>query len=209
MLERHLDDFHPPAIDRGEASELAHLARTHNSPVGRLVETIFGAGRIDLETDLQAAVFLDGMRADARRVYEHVRARIGAELSLRAVFERYRQRSAWYDAERLRAIARSGAGKPEDRLTETLAAYLFDHGLNPLTRPLVGKVQPDVLGVGAKFSFYVEAKQYTDGAATYLRKGMQQVWDMLDEIRGSSLDVAEAFYVVYRRGGPRYSFPCA
>jgi hypothetical protein len=36
---------------------------------------------------------------------------------------------------------------------------------------------------------------------------MQQVWDMLDQLRGTTHDVREAFYVVYRRGGPRYAFP--
>jgi hypothetical protein len=150
--------------------------------------------------------FLDRMRSDTKRVYEHVRMRIGAERSLLAVFERYRQRCVWYEAERLRAVAASGPGKPEDRLTETLAAYLFDHGLNPLTRPLVGRVQPDLLGQGSPFSFYVEAKQYTKAAPGYLLKGMHQVWDMLDELRGKNLDVSEAYYVIFRRGGPRYSF---
>lgn len=58
----------------------------------------------------------------------------------------------------------------------------------------------------SRFSFYVEAKQYVAVAPGYLLKGMQQIWNMLDELRGTSLDVSEAFYVVYRRGGPRYSF---
>jgi hypothetical protein len=146
------------------------------------------------------------MRSDTKRVYEYVRARIGAERSLLAVFERYRQRCTWYEAERLRALAVSGPGKPEDRLTDTLAAYLFDHGLNPLTRPLVGRIQPDLLHAGSRFSFYVEAKQYDRAAPGYLLKGLNQVWDMLDELRGTHLDVVEAFFVIYRRSGPRYSF---
>jgi hypothetical protein len=206
MLERHLGDFHPPPLEQGEEAEYAHFARTRKTPLGKVAETIFGVGRTNPEDDLSVQAFLDGMRSDTRRVYEHVRGRIGAERSLLAVFERYRQRCVWYDAERLRAIAASGPGKPEDRLTETLAAYLFDHGLNPLTRPLVGKVQPDLLAPGSRFSFYVEAKQYASATPGYLLKGMHQVWDMLDELRGKNLDVSEAFYVIYRRGGPRYSF---
>jgi hypothetical protein len=84
---------------------------------------------------------------------------------------------------------------------------LFDHGLNPLTRPLAGKLEPDLLGSDTPFSFYVEAKQYRRAGRKYLLDGMQQVWDMLDQLRGTAVDVAEAFYVVYRRGGPRYTFP--
>jgi hypothetical protein len=61
----------------------------------------------------------------------------------------------------------------------------LDHGLNPLTRPLVGRVQPDLLGAGSRFSFYVEAKQYDKAARSYLLKGLNQVWDMLDELRGT------------------------
>lgn len=145
------------------------------------------------------------MRADVRRIYEEIRRRLGAERSLLAVFERYRQRSQWYEAERLRAIAKGG-GKPEDRLSDTLTTYLFDHGLNPLTRPLVGQLSPDALGAGAPFSFYLEAKQYKSGSPGYLLKGLDQVWDMLDQLRGSKFDVKEAFYVVFRMGGPRYVF---
>jgi hypothetical protein len=35
---------------------------------------------------------------------------------------------------------------------------------------------------------------------------MRQVWEMLDSLHGTEFDVAEAFYVVYRRSGPRYTF---
>jgi hypothetical protein len=126
---------------------------------------------------------------------------------LLAVVDRYRQRCQWYDSEALRALAESGPGKPEDRLSQTLATYLFDHGLNPLTRPLMGRVSPDILHPHSTFSFYIEAKQYTKGCRKYLLQGMQQVWDMLSNVLGTDYDIREAFYVVYRRGGPRYRFP--
>jgi hypothetical protein len=206
MLERHLSDLHPPPHEQTEEAEFARMARTRKRPLGRVGEAIFGVGTIDFESDRDVRMLIAGMRDDTKRVFEDVRTRIGAERSLLALFERYRQRCVWYEADQLRAIAESGPGKPEDRLTETLAKYLFDHGLNPLTRPLVGRVSPDLLGTGSKFSFYVEAKQYDKAAGPYLLKGMNQVWDMLDDLRGKNIDVSEAFYVIYRRGGPRYSF---
>ncbi len=51
-------------------------------------------------------------------------------------------------------------------------AYLFDHGLNPLTQPLVGSIRPDLLDAHSQFSFYVEAKQYIKANPGYLLEGM-------------------------------------
>jgi hypothetical protein len=121
---------------------------------------------------------------------------------------RYQQRCQWFDATRLRELAADGPGKSEDRLTSTLAMYLFDLGLNPLTRPMFGNQQPDIYHGGAPFSFYVEAKQYDDNKSRgELLTGMNQIWDMLNQIKGTAFDVREAFLVVYRRSGPIYHFP--
>jgi hypothetical protein len=220
-LEQDFADLHPPEIDPGRHAKLARLARVVKRPLGAIYDKLFGGGllitgftlttradsdMVDSEDDAALAQYLERMRRDMRRVYEEIRRRLGAERSLIAVFDRYRHRCQWYEADRLRDVAAHGRGKPEDRLTATLAAYLFDHGLNPLTRPLAGQLQPDLLGTGTRFSFYVEAKQYRRANRAYLVKGMQQVWDMLHQIRGTPVDVAEAFYIVYRRGGPRYAF---
>jgi len=206
-LERHLADLHPPVAPAAQLTELGRRGRTRNGmPLGRLRGILFGDEQGDPNHEPDLKSLLADMRSDAKRVYDDVRRRLGAERSLLAVFHRYRQRCQWYDTERLRSIANKGPGKPEDRLTETLASYLFDHGFNPLTRPMVGKIQPDLLAPGPRYSFYVEAKQYDKSARGYLLKGMWQVWDMLDELRDTAQDVSEAFYVIYRRGGPRYSF---
>ncbi len=209
-LERHerdLADLHPPATDRGLNAWLARHSRLQRS-IGHIYKVLFGKWTdIDDATERSIDSHLAVMRKDVERVYEEVRRRLGSERSLLAVFDRYRQRCQWYDADRLRTIAQRGRGKPEDRLTETLVTYLFDRGLNPLTRPLAGQLQPDLLGVDARFSFYVEAKQYEAANRTYLIDGMHQVWDMLGQLAGSGFDVAEAFYVIYRRKGPRYVFP--
>lgn len=206
-LERHLADCHPSTSPPEHFEALSRIARMHGTPLGSVAERIFGVGSADPEFDEKLAYFLAGVRDDARRVYEEIRTRLGAERSLLAVIDRYRQRCQWYDAARLRKVATSGPGKPEDRLVDTLATYLFDQGLNPLTQPLAGLLRPDLLGAHSRFSFYVEAKQYKKPARAYLRNGMRQVWDMLDQLRGTNFDVREAFYVVYRLEGPRYTFP--
>lgn len=205
VLEQRLLDLHPPPVDQGEEAEIARHARAVRTPLGAIGEAIFGLGKLNLE-DAEVKALIEGMRDDIKRIYEDIRRRLGQERSLLAVFQRYRQRCQWYDAERLRDIAAKSNSKPEDRLVDTLVSYLFDHGLNPLTQPLAGKIRPDLLDAHSRFSFYVEAKQYIDASPGYLLEGMQQVWDMLGQLHGSGYDVREAFYVIYRRGGPRYDF---
>jgi hypothetical protein len=216
-IEKDLADLHPPASDAGPRAEYARIARIlrmRDARFARIYEALFGTGQRLVVVDEKGSsdesagtADVAPMRKDMRRIYEEIRRRLGAERSLVAVFERYRQRCEWYEAKKLRAIAAHGRGKPEDRLTETLATYLFDHGLNPLTRSLVGPLIPDILGPDAPFSFYVEAKQYRRADRKYLLDGMRQVWDTLDSLRGSRFDVAEAFYVIYRLDGPPYTFP--
>ena len=208
-VERDLADLHPPVADPNSHAELARMCRVKGKPLGRIHDVIFKNERVipDSGEAREMDRTIEALRADMLLIVEEIRRRLGAERSLLSLVHRYRQKCQWYDAERLRAIAESGSGTPEDRLSETLATYLFDHGLNPLTRPLLGRILPDILNVTTPFSFYVEAKQYQQGAPGYLLRGMQQVWDMLDHLGGSGHDVREAFYVIYRRSGPRYSFP--
>ena len=58
----------------------------------------------------------------------------------------------------MRAVAddKSLGGGPEDRLTAEFARYLFDQGLSPLSKPMAGGLQPDLLDPAARF--YVEGK---------------------------------------------------
>ncbi len=214
-IEVDLKYLHPPASDADPMAEYARSVRMRDERFARIYKALFGTGQRVVVVDekgssgeIAGTADVAPMRKDMKRIYEEIRRRLGAERSLVAVFERYRQRCQWYEAERLQEVADHGPGPggPEDRLTETLATYLFDHGLNPLTRPLAGRLQPDLLGLDDPFSFYVEAKQYTQACRTYLLDGMKQVWDMLDQLRNTGFDVAEAFYVVYRRRGPRYVF---
>lgn len=206
-VERDLTDLHPEAVDSNSHAALARLCRTDGKTINLVHSVIFHDGIVrSNQYAAQVDAWIDELRRDVTRIFEELRRRLGAERSLLALVERYRQKCQWYDAERLRALA-LGSSTPEDSLSETLATYLFDHGLNPLTRPLAGCIVPDILDANSRFSFYVEAKQYTKGCPAYLLQGMKQVWDMLDHLSRTSFDVREAFFVVYRRSGPRYSFP--
>jgi hypothetical protein len=155
-----------------------------------------------------ASPYISCLRADIERVHEELRRRLGLRRSLRGIVDRYAARAMWHDAPTLRVLAAKTKRKAEELLTADFARYLHDQGLNPLTKAMTGGLQPDLLDPTTGWTFYAEAKQYADGKArSYLVKGVHQVWDTLGRLRGTPYEVHEAFYVVFRRGGPRFVLP--
>jgi hypothetical protein len=164
-------------------------------------DTLFGGDSVQ--------VAQDDVWSALESTYHGVRTRVGTTLSLRNLVERFRMRSERYDAAELRSLADSAKRSAENMLTDRLARFLFDQGLNPLTRPLVGKVQPDLYDRDLKYTLYVEAKQYRkrEEAKHVIVKGARQIWDTLGSIATQHGDPREAFYVIFRRGGPRCALP--
>lgn len=155
---------------------------------------------------------VEKLRRHAKRVHEELRLRVGARASMVALFDRFKHRSEWHDRQRLAEMAdRNVPGKKaqrrEELLTAELARWLFDNGLNPLSTPVMADLRPDLVDPTQPFNLYVEAKQYADGAKPYLIKGFRQVWDTVAGIQTTPYRVREAFFVIFRRGGPRYVFP--
>jgi hypothetical protein len=146
------------------------------------------------------------MRSELELLCEELRRAVGTARSRLGLVHRFRTRCEWYDRDELLALAGSSPG-PEDALTARLARFLFDQGLNPLTRPLTGRLEPDLLDPTRAPTFYVEAKQYVSDARRELREGVWQAHDTLATLRSGPYEVREGFYVVFRRGGPRYRFP--
>ena len=148
------------------------------------------------------------LRDAVERLREELRRRIGTTRSRLALVNRFKLRCEWHDRERMLAVADDGGrpGGPEDRLTGEFARYLFDAGLSPLTKPLAGGLQPDLLDPLA--SFYVEAKQYAASSARAdIVKSVAQVLDTVGRLRGGPYAVDEAFCVIFRRAGPYYDLP--
>jgi hypothetical protein len=147
------------------------------------------------------------LRASAERLHEELRRRISATRSRLALVHRFKQRCEWHDRERMTAVAddRSLGGGPEDRLTAEFARYLFDQGLSPLSKPMTGGLQPDLLDPAARF--YVEAKQYDSSARGDIVKAVAQVMDTVGRLRGGQYEVEEAFCIIFRRSGPYYDLP--
>ncbi len=135
---------------------------------------------------------------------------LGARRSLRALLGRFKDRCERHDRERLLKLSIE-RGTNENRLTEELTRWLFDEGLNPLSRPLVAGLEPDVLEPfrDPTATLYVEAKQYkvTRGTRSKLIKGFWQLCDTVHRLRGHQFDLTEAFYVVFRRGGALFELP--
>lgn len=211
-LEAVPDELNPPARllgDEGEdnlrtASDVMRWAGSESHSVFKLAweERLDPAdvGVIDKRVvDLRDAV---------ERLREDLHRRIGTTRSRLALVNRFKLRCEWHDRDRMLAVADDDrlAGGPEDRLTGEFARYLFDAGLSPLTKPLAGGLQPDLLE--AQASFYVEAKQYAASSARAdIVTSVAQVLDTVGRLRGSPYAVDEAFCVVFRREGPYYDLP--
>jgi hypothetical protein len=148
------------------------------------------------------------LRDAVERLREDLHRRIGATRSRLALVNRFKLRCEWHDRDRMLTVADDDRlpGGPEDRLTGEFARYLFDAGLSPLTKPLAGGLQPDLLDPQA--SFYVEAKQYASSSARGdIVRSVAQVLDTVGRLRGGPYAVDEAFCVVFRREGPYYDLP--
>jgi hypothetical protein len=148
------------------------------------------------------------LRDAVERLREDLRRRIGTTRSRLALVNRFKLRCEWHDRERMLAVADDDrlSGGPEDRLTGEFARYLFDAGLSPLTKPLAGGLQPDLLDPLA--SFYVEATQYaTSTARGDIVRSVAQVLDTVGRLRAGPYADDEAFCVVFRRDGPYYDLP--
>jgi hypothetical protein len=177
-------------------------------------------GRIDDENkkEAEAKEHITELQAVVKRIHQGLRLRIGTTRWLLAPFNRFRARCQFHDRERLIALAKhpprsvaqrardNQRGKAEQVLTEELARYLFDQGLNPLTEVPAAGLRPDVIDPG---SLYVEAKQYGGprNPRSYLLQGARQVHETMGRLHGSRLQVHEAFYVVFRLGGRRVDLP--
>jgi hypothetical protein len=211
-LEAVPDELNPPARvldDEGEdtlraASDLMRWVSSESYSLFKLA----WQQRMDT-ADLG---IIDKRVADLRdaveRLREDLRRRIGATRSRLALVNRFKLRCEWHDRERMLAVADDDRlpGGPEDRLTGEFARYLFDAGLSPLTKPLAGGLQPNLLDPLA--SFYVEAKQYASSSARDdIVTSVAQVLDTVGRLRGGRYAVDEAFCMVFRRAGPYYDLP--
>ena len=150
---------------------------------------------------------------DAENVHEEIRRRIGLGRSLLAVVNRFKNRCEWHDRDRLLGMAQGETRKAEDLLTADLARFLFDQGLNPLTKPMTAGLQPDLLSKSPSGWLYVESKRYSASPRPIVIKAVAQVFDTVGRLRGSKFEAHEGFLVVFRLDRPYCvmpaSVPCA
>jgi hypothetical protein len=177
------------------------LPRLDLEPVRKLVFSSPSCSQIERQLAQDRARQL---RDEVKRLYEEVVRRLYRGRSRRTLVDRFKLRCESYDRARLRALA-SRRGKRESPLNAEAARFLFDHGLTPLIGPEVGGLRPDILA-SEDWTFYIESKQYgeRDGRRT-IREGAFQIWDTAGVLRAAGL--REVYWLVFRRGGPRYVLP--
>lgn len=169
-----------------------------------LDDALFGDRR--LMSDATRAALSDWRRylqSLIRRLVVDLNLRIGERSSLVRLLSRYKERCEWHDRDRLRSIAASTRAR-ENALTAEFARWLFDQGLSPITRPLVGDLQPDLLDPSR---LYVEAKRYNGSGKRAIVQGYWELHDGVMRLQGTKYAVSEVFYVVFREGGRRYVLP--
>lgn len=182
------------------------------------------AGRLDMTSVADLALFnavwserpdtalLEDRVAELRdcveRVGDELCVRLGTTRSRAALVQRFKHRCEWHDRGRMLAVANDDrlGGGVGDRLTAELARYLFDAGLNPITR-LLGQ-PPASERFDPTTTFYVEAAQYSDGVTRdELPSAVHRALHAMRALRAGGLELDEGWLVFLRRGGPRFNLP--
>jgi hypothetical protein len=141
------------------------------------------------------------LRHELERLRLELLHRLDVQRSHSAIMRRFKARSELHDRARLAKLADS-AKVPEHALRDELARYLFDQGLNPLSEATLGDHRPDVLGLSEVApTFYVEAKQFSQGPERLAKRAIGQVVSTAGTLAGPPFAVTEAWLVVFRRGG--------
>lgn len=137
-------------------------------------------------------------RRDSGRLLAELGTRLGRTKSRLAVLRRFQTYAQWYARDELRAAVADAEradqrGEVEKVLTERLALFLFEHGLDPLWRPLLGRLEPDLLDPSTTGRLYVEAKQASGGAAVKraATQGVRQAMDTASQLIGTSYRLDE------------------
>jgi hypothetical protein len=162
-------------------------------------------------TSEQLEKIFDSLKHQLKRVYEAVRQEIGTTRLLLQILDRYRMRCHWYDQESVRSLVLNQAGEfisnREDRLTRHLALYVFDLGITVIYRARFGKHEVDLLELDAEQPMFIEVKAYKDSSSKAdLVSGVSQLHGYLSSLDAHK-NISEAYYVMYRIGGPIYELP--
>lgn len=163
---------------------------------------------------LESTNFVDKagtLKNQLKRVYEGIRQEIGTTRLQLELLDRYRIRCQWYNLDELRRRVIDAEGKfvrnREDILTRDLSLYLYDQGVTAIYRPRFGKHEFDLLELDAMEPMFVEAKAYKDSdARADIIAGISQLHAYLSAYEAHK-QTTNAYYVVYRLGGPNYELP--
>ncbi|MBK8256488.1 MAG: hypothetical protein IPK82_27945 [Polyangiaceae bacterium] len=146
----------------------------------------------------------------AERVCMHLRLKIGTTHTHQVLARRFATRVQWYERERLRTLADEATAaknkQPEARLLLEFARYLFDCGLPVFLRSRVWKLEPDLFSPTTN-PLLAEGKAYTKASRQMIIDGLGQLFSYMANIDGDPYQLREAYYVVFRLGGPLYVLP--
>ena len=111
--------------------------------------------------------------------YEHVDEQLDDERATLGVLLRYKRRSEWFHAARLRELSQAEARKAEATLALDLYDYLWDHGIDFMIEPSSIRGEVDVIEAQPGDDPLLADVKVFDADSrgkTYLRKAFRQVY---------------------------------
>lgn len=208
-MENMYEEANPEPYDYDALTPEDHrykLSRALHGHGDVLAKAMYTSDHLTVDEEREISALADFIDDAATRIHDEIVSKLGSQLSNIALLERYKSRCEWHARLELHRIA-VARGKAEDKLADNLALWLFDQGMNPLTRSKAAGLEPDLLDPSTRFNLYVEAKQYSQAKKPYIIQGVAQMIDTIGRLHGTPYEVKEGFYVVYRLGGPRYVLP--
>ena len=160
----------------------------------------------------QMLKLVDAIKERVKRLSYDLERELALSSYISQVVLRFKQRAEWYDFRKLQKIANEidenrQYRKAEENLTMEMCKFLFDNGLTPIYRLTVGENEIDVLQPDSSMvnPLIIEAKVYSESRKQYLIDGIKQLHSYLQRT-ASEYNLSSAYYVVFRMGGPQYSF---
>lgn len=149
----------------------------------------------------------DLIKDSMKRVYEAIRDKIGTNLMIEQVLNRYKVRTIWYDGSRIRDLIEKNKSKNEHLLTLELAKYLYDNGLPTFYKLKAGPHEFDLVDMQNENPLVIEVKVYKSSSGKpKVIQGISQLHSYLNNL-SAKINIYEGYYILFRLGGPLYELP--
>lgn len=158
--------------------------------VGKMELTIDKKGELTPDRRQEYLTYLDTL---VRFVKDNLETRN----AILEILQKFKRRCEWYSYGELLDMCKES--QRETLITIKTLVYLYDNGLLPLYKPMIGNKQPDA--VELENALVLEIK-VTEGKRTEIVKGFNQAFDY-----ASSYNVGTGYYLIFNYSGSSLDIP--